>query len=1173
MAEETDDKIRKLYSDIQGSKTLGPTYKDVTYEQFRPMLLDNEGYRKVLHSELTDNGIIAPDRSYEDFDKRVKEYGSPATKILLPTNRPAALPPNPTTDAQELIQTGAVKNPYQPTLLDKFKDSWGGAKPIVDLARTGVNAVKGMFAGEPEKDVPFVQPKQWQNQAEIEQSALSPVFKDNQAALDAQGANKYAPNSQSNTPTRVENPQGSSVETPVWGNEQMSTSGMKAMGNIDLKNRPIHRNPDGSISTVKSMSFGTDEGEVLLPTISDDGRELTPEEAFQQYRKTGKHLGIFDTPENATKYAEDLHNSQDAMYGSKKGVGLIMPTKDTEQLRRLTPEQKQQAIEGSTGAPLAEEHRRDELGVGGRLMEDAGSVAGAVNRSILKAPSSILKTADRVANALGVDRLALEPEETSLYDIADTYDKWLDESEIANKYIGDAKRQGLAVDAGSGIGQILTMIAAGPGGVARAAIKSPTLWKEVAKKAFSPASGVAFSQVFSLEYDGMKQKGESDDVAFKQALSNAMAAMPLEALPLTNLAERLAKVANPTLAVKLLNTLSQGVDEASQEGIQQIFSNLSNNALVELNKNLVDWSEGLPQSSKAGGIVGLIIGAAANALHGKRKPPTHLGGIKTEPAPNGPDTNPVDVPDMGNEGSETSTQTDEEVAGGAVETQTNTGTDTGGGETVTKSDLNQAISDESLTPESGQVGDVEMQEVTTTPFQPFIDIINESQSLDEAIGKVREINNVPPEVSAAFREQYGKDGESPEQAFENLYNEVKNTEQSPVIADNAQTPPVLPLSNPQDQGLPAEGVDAEVGGLQTGTEGRPEVSSEIGGDEVENREGAENVGEDVKGEDGDVTEAERMQFGAGYKDYDFKKENIPTSKIKITEQPSLSERKDLVEDIKANGIKEPIVVEYDKESDTYYVKNGNNRAAIAKELGITEVPTIIAEYKEQSKAEPPPSASKEKAKAERKGETASPIFTRPTNAKGEKSDFPPQNRLIFKQGGVIKPKEQAIVGLSPELKKKYSENKESDFSKAVRKIAHDAVPQGESTNQFNKNQGDIDSPAKYVDLRDMSEQQIIDYANQQTNESTETISETTGTDISTESGTSSESNETAAVDSPFTTLDAALELKGPKATEARNALKEIHGKEKFKKMVEITRNFDKIIADLEQEGKVKKDCP
>jgi len=95
-----------------------------------------------------------------------------------------------------------------------------------------------------------------------------------------------------------------------------------------------------------------------------------------------------------------------------------------------------------------------------------------------------------------------------------------------------------------------------------------------------------------------------------------------------------------------------------------------------------------------------------------------------------------------------------------------------------------------------------------------------------------------------------------------------------------------------------------------------------------------------------ISEEQKMQFGAGYKDYNFKKENVSTDKIKITEQPSLSERQELVDDIKRNGITEPIVVEYDNESDSYYVKNGNHRAAIAKELGIKEVPTIVAEYKE-----------------------------------------------------------------------------------------------------------------------------------------------------------------------------------------------------------------------------------
>lgn len=85
-------------------------------------------------------------------------------------------------------------------------------------------------------------------------------------------------------------------------------------GNINLHNRPVVKNADGSISTVRSKSFDFDGTEVLLPTVSDDGKILTDKQAIDLYKATGRHLGKFSSVEAANQYAQQLHEEQGREY-------------------------------------------------------------------------------------------------------------------------------------------------------------------------------------------------------------------------------------------------------------------------------------------------------------------------------------------------------------------------------------------------------------------------------------------------------------------------------------------------------------------------------------------------------------------------------------------------------------------------------------------------------------------------------------------------------------------------------------------------------------------------------------------------------------------------------------------------------------------------------------------
>lgn len=196
--------------------------------------------------------------------------------------------------------------------------------------------VRGMSIGKQFREAK----KEW-DADKVREEAMDAARKERDAAIEAETARRMGigpqgpatpdPNAPVVTPVDVTPPQkatplpeGGAVPAPAPAPAQdgpQATSqgpkGMIAPGNIDLTKRPVVKNQDGSISTVRSMSVNIDGKEVLIPTVSNDGRIMSDQEAIDTYKRTGQHLGMFSTPDDATAYAQTLHNQQDAMYSKQ----------------------------------------------------------------------------------------------------------------------------------------------------------------------------------------------------------------------------------------------------------------------------------------------------------------------------------------------------------------------------------------------------------------------------------------------------------------------------------------------------------------------------------------------------------------------------------------------------------------------------------------------------------------------------------------------------------------------------------------------------------------------------------------------------------------------------------------------------------------------------------------
>lgn len=78
---------------------------------------------------------------------------------------------------------------------------------------------------------------------------------------------------------------------------------------LDVRHRPYVANGDG-VSTVYSMNVNLDGKETLIPLVSLDGRIMSPDEAIDEYYRTGQHLGKYKNVRDAERAGEAIHQDQ-----------------------------------------------------------------------------------------------------------------------------------------------------------------------------------------------------------------------------------------------------------------------------------------------------------------------------------------------------------------------------------------------------------------------------------------------------------------------------------------------------------------------------------------------------------------------------------------------------------------------------------------------------------------------------------------------------------------------------------------------------------------------------------------------------------------------------------------------------------------------------------------------
>ena len=244
----------------------------------------------------------------------------------------------------------AVQNLYQQSAA--FQQQ--AVQADMDVARAGTqraqNAAKDMYAAYAAQQEAAAREKERQDreriarQRELEQqrqeAEAARLEQERQAREEQQKRLAEATrNIYSAVKNKTQNLYSQAQEKSRRASERMAENTPRMYGNLDTNPmaRQAVQNPDGTYSTVDTFSRYENGKEVLVPSvIYKDGRwqHVDEDEAWEHYLQTGENFGKFDTPEEATEYAINLHENQAQWFDDPTGTAANM-LQEREQSSRV----------------------------------------------------------------------------------------------------------------------------------------------------------------------------------------------------------------------------------------------------------------------------------------------------------------------------------------------------------------------------------------------------------------------------------------------------------------------------------------------------------------------------------------------------------------------------------------------------------------------------------------------------------------------------------------------------------------------------------------------------------------------------------------------------------------------------------------------------------------------